>query len=405
MKEYNINDLYVVIVVYNTSCQDSISYNRAKDSSVKIIVCDNSTSDYGNEEIVKNDGNIYINMGGNNGLSKAYNAAIQVINKDNRYICLFDDDTDMGKKYFDKVLSYINMSNADILLPVVKTSTRILSPCQFKKKRCVEVKNLEELINKPISAINSGMVIKSEIYKDYKYNENIFLDYLDHDFMREMNKDKKNILVMNDNVLKQDFSMESNSLEASYKRLCILNHDLKEYYKEDYIMYLYQILAYKLVMIKKYKSLKELPDNAVVYASTNPAEVGRFLSFFTKAGLIKLKDGVNPVTAGLSDIAENPKNIQIKTEIAPELLVSTYENNEGDAVIINSNFAIDAKLSPVKDSIALEDESSPYANLIAVKPADKDKAKIQALIKALQSDEIRKFISEKYTDGSVIPAK
>ena len=53
----------------------------------------------------------------------------------------------------------------------------------------------------------------------------------------------------------------------------------------------------------------------------------------------------------------------------------------------------------------LEDESSPYANLIAVKPDQKDSAKIKALIKALQSDEIRKFISEKYTDGSVIPAK
>lgn len=159
------------------------------------------------------------------------------------------------------------------------------------------------------------------------------------------------------------------------------------------------------VYSKKYKSLDELPENAVVYASTNPAEVGRFLSFFTKAGLIKLKDGVKPVDATLEDIAENPKNIQIKNEIAPELLVSTYENNEGDAVIINSNFAIDAKLSPVKDSIALEDESSPYANLIAVKPADKDSAKIQALIKALQSDDIRKFITDKYTDGSVIPAK
>lgn len=156
---------------------------------------------------------------------------------------------------------------------------------------------------------------------------------------------------------------------------------------------------------KKYKSLQELPENAVVYASTNPAEVGRFLSFFTKAGLIKLKEGVNPVTAGLSDIAENPKNIQIKTEIAPELLVSTYEANEGDAVIINSNFAIDAKLSPVKDSIALEDQSSPYANLIAVKPSEKDNTKIKALIKVLQSEEIRKFISEKYTDGSVVPAK
>ena len=86
-------------------------------------------------------------------------------------------------------------------------------------------------------------------------------------------------------------------------------------------------------------------------------------------------------------------------------LVSTYEANEGDAVIINSNFAIDAKLSPKKDSIALEDESSPYANLVAVKPKDKDSDKIKALIKALQSDEIRKFISDKYADGSVIPAK
>ena len=156
---------------------------------------------------------------------------------------------------------------------------------------------------------------------------------------------------------------------------------------------------------KKYKSLDELPEGATVYASTNPAEVGRFLNFFVKAGLITLKEGVNPITAQLSDIAENKKNIQIKTEIAPEFLVKTYENNEGDAVIINSNFAIDAKLSPIKDSIALEDKSSPYANLIAVRPDSKDSEKIKALIKVLQGAEIQKFINEKYTDGSVTPAK
>ncbi|GGE32213.1 MetQ/NlpA family ABC transporter substrate-binding protein [Streptococcus himalayensis] len=156
---------------------------------------------------------------------------------------------------------------------------------------------------------------------------------------------------------------------------------------------------------KKYKSIKDLPENATVYASTNPAEVGRFIDLFVKNGLMTLKDGVDPVTAQLTDIAENKKNIQIKTEIAPEFLVKTYENNEGDAVIINSNFAIDAKLSPVKDSIAIEDESSPYANLIAVKPADKDKDKIKALIKVLQSDDIKKFIEDTYKDGSVIPAK
>lgn len=156
---------------------------------------------------------------------------------------------------------------------------------------------------------------------------------------------------------------------------------------------------------KKYKSIKDLPNDAVVYASTNPAEVGRFIDLFVKNGLMKIKDGVDPVDAQLKDIVENPKNIQIKTEIAPELLVQTYNNDEGDAVIINSNFAIDAKLSPVKDSIALEDSESPYANLIAVRPADKDSEKIKALIKVLQGDEIQKFIKDKYKDGSVIPAK
>ncbi len=156
---------------------------------------------------------------------------------------------------------------------------------------------------------------------------------------------------------------------------------------------------------KKYKSLEELPENAVVYASTNPAEVGRFLGFFVKAGLITLKDGVDPVQAQLTDIAENKKNIQIKPEIAPEFLVQTYNNDEGDAVIINSNFAIDAKLSPISDSIALEDSKSPYANLVAVKPENKDEAKIKALIEVLHSDAIKTFIKDTYKDGSVIPAE
>lgn len=258
MKDYYIQDFYVIIVIYNISCNDSISYIRAKESSVKIIVCDNSTKDFKNKEIVESDGHIYINMHGNKGLSKAYNVAISKIDTNNKYVCLFDDDTDMGSQYFDKALKYINRTDGDILLPVVKTDTRILSPCQFRKKRCVEVKDLKELSTGFISAINSGIVIKSNIFKDYRYNENIFLDYLDHDFMRTMNKQHKKIVIMEDNVLNQNFSMESNSLEASYKRLCILNHDLKEYYKNDYIMYIYQIFAYKLVMIKKYKSLKFL---------------------------------------------------------------------------------------------------------------------------------------------------
>lgn len=258
MKNYDLKDLVAIIVIYNASCQSSVSYRRLMENGIDIIVCDNSTRDYGNEKIVENDSNIYINMGGNKGLSKAYNAAIDKIKNDYKFICLFDDDTDMGNDYFGKVLNYINSSTAEIFLPVVKTKTRILSPCQFKKKRAVEIKNLNTIDKDNISAINSGMIINTKVFNNYRYNENIFLDYIDHDFMREMNKQKRKIEIMTDNILNQDFSMETNSLESSYKRLCILNHDLKEYYKGDYFMYLYQIAAYKLVMIKQHRSLKFL---------------------------------------------------------------------------------------------------------------------------------------------------
>jgi len=258
MEKYGLKDIVAIIVAYNSSCQDSISYRRLNEKGIDIVVCDNSTSDYGNKEIVENDHNIYVSMGGNKGLSKAYNAALDRIGSQYKFICLFDDDTDMGDDYFNKVLEYINSSSAEIFLPVVKTKTRILSPCQFKKKRAVEVKDLDHIDKDNISAINSGMIINAHVFDNYRYNENIFLDYIDHDFMREMNKQHRKVQIMMDNVLNQDFSMETNSLESSYKRLCILNHDLKEYYKEDYLMYVYQITAYKLVMINQHKSLKFL---------------------------------------------------------------------------------------------------------------------------------------------------
>lgn len=158
------------------------------------------------------------------------------------------------------------------------------------------------------------------------------------------------------------------------------------------------------VYSKKYKSLKDLPDGATVFVSNNPAEEGRFLSFFTKAGLITLKKGVDPVDATFKDIAANKKNLKFNNKQSAEFLPKSFQNGEGDAVIINSNYALENKLNPVKDSIAIEDGDSPYANLIAVQNGHKNDAKIKALMKVLQSKEIKKFIEDKY-DGAVIPAK
>ena len=81
-----------------------------------------------------------------------------------------------------------------------------------------------------------------------------------------------------------------------------------------------------------------------------------------------------------------------------------YNNKEGDAVLINSNYAIDAKLNPEKDAIAIESNDSPYANVVAVRKGDKDKKKLKALVEVLHSKEIEDFINKEYK-GAVVPVK
>jgi D-methionine transport system substrate-binding protein len=82
-----------------------------------------------------------------------------------------------------------------------------------------------------------------------------------------------------------------------------------------------------------------------------------------------------------------------------------YNNGEGDAVFINSNYAIDADLSPQEDAIALESpEDNPYVNVVAAREEDEDNETIQTLVDVLQSDETQEFIEEEY-DGAVIPAE
>ena len=73
-------------------------------------------------------------------------------------------------------------------------------------------------------------------------------------------------------------------------------------------------------------------------------------------------------------------------------------------MLINSNYAIDAGLNPLEDSIAIEDSDSPYVNIIAVREGDEDKPAIKALIEVLKSQEIQDFILEEW-GGSVVPVK
>ncbi|AIM16089.1 MetQ/NlpA family ABC transporter substrate-binding protein [Neobacillus sedimentimangrovi] len=156
------------------------------------------------------------------------------------------------------------------------------------------------------------------------------------------------------------------------------------------------------VYSKKYKKLSDLPEGAHLIMSNSVADHGRLLSLLEKEGLIKLKDGIDKTKAEIKDVVENPKKLKFDANYEAALLPQIYNKGEGDAVLINSNYAIDAGLNPLKDSIAIEDKESPYVNVIAVRKGDENREEIKALIEVLHSKEIQDFILEKY-DGAVVP--
>ena len=156
---------------------------------------------------------------------------------------------------------------------------------------------------------------------------------------------------------------------------------------------------------KKYGSIEELPEGATILMSNSVADHGRILAMLEAKGLIKLAEGVDKTKAEVKDIVENTKNLEFDANYESALMVQLYENDEGDALLINSNYAIDAGLNPLEDSIAIEEsDESPYKNIIAVNSGDEDSKEIKALVKALKSKEIQDFILSEW-GGSVVPVK
>ncbi|MGI5921737.1 MAG: MetQ/NlpA family ABC transporter substrate-binding protein [Syntrophomonadaceae bacterium] len=153
------------------------------------------------------------------------------------------------------------------------------------------------------------------------------------------------------------------------------------------------------VYSKKIKDLNELKDGATVGIPNDASNGGRALMVLEDAKLIKLKEGAG-VTATINDIVENPKNLKV-TMMDAAMLPRTLDDAE--ICVINSNYALEANLNPVKDSIFMEPKDSPFANILAVNPKDKNNPAIVKLSKALQSPEVKKFLEDTY-EGSCVPA-
>ncbi|PZX30749.1 D- and L-methionine ABC transporter, periplasmic component [Cupriavidus phytorum] len=213
-------------------------------------------------------------------------------------------------------------------------------------------------------------------------------------------KDGLNIQVVEfSDYIQPNAALAAGDLDAnSYQHLPYLEAQIKDRgYKFTHIAY---TVTFPMgVYSKKIKSLDQLKQGARVGVPNDPTNGGRGLLLLQSKGVIKLKPNAGLKATPL-DIAENPKKIRIVELDAAQLPRSL---DDLDAAAINGNYAESAGLSPTKDAIAMEGPKGPYANLIAIRDADKSKPWVAKLVKAYHSPEIKQYVTSTFKE-SVITA-
>lgn len=158
-------------------------------------------------------------------------------------------------------------------------------------------------------------------------------------------------------------------------------------------------LAPLRVYSNKITSIKDVPDGAKVSIPNDPSNGGRALLLLDHNGLLKLKPGTDPTKATINDIAENPKKLEIIELEAAQLPRSL---DDVTISVINAGYAKSANLDS-KKALATEDNTSPYVNIIAAREQDKDNPTYRKFVKIFQSDNVRKYINDNFSDG-LVPA-
>ncbi len=153
---------------------------------------------------------------------------------------------------------------------------------------------------------------------------------------------------------------------------------------------------------KEITDIDSIKEGTEVILSNSVSDHGRVLGLFQSAELITLADDVDVAEATIDDIEDNPKDLKFTPDYDAAFLPELYETEVDTLVVINTNYAIEAGLSPLEDSLYIEGEDSPYVNVIAVKTEDEDNEALKTLVDVLRSEPIQDFILEKY-EGAVVP--
>ena len=262
--------LYILVVVYNKLCKQSktISYleqylKQKENPDIKVVIYDNTEYDNGNELFCKEKNYIYYGEKKNRGLSYAYNYVISKIEKrQDSWLMILDDDTEINEIFLTRTICEIHNSSEEcVFLPVVKLRGRedIFSPSKcLNDYRSKPFRNIDEIKKgtDQLTAINSGMIINTSIFNTIQYNNNLFLDYVDHSFMRSIRKQNIKVKVLYICIYQNSFREQQNNIQSELFRFNIFIIDYKHYLAECKRQFVFPFSILKIALEKtiKYKN-------------------------------------------------------------------------------------------------------------------------------------------------------
>lgn len=232
---------YAVVVTYNSRVDEAETCHNLVGISghdISIVIFDNSDQPSftkHNQTVSEERGWTYITEGKNIGLSKAYNKVLDFLSDCDGVLIWFDDDSHVTQEYFDTLEASLS-NGADIYAPVIQAQNgNFYSPNEAGYLMYKQLKNADDPVrNDKFNCINSCTAIKLEVFKDYRYDENLFLDQIDHDFCRSQRLRNKTFYKL-PVIINHNFSLKNHmsSVAAVKRRYELLIPDFIKYCRKQ----------------------------------------------------------------------------------------------------------------------------------------------------------------------------
>ncbi|CAB5666242.1 MetQ/NlpA family ABC transporter substrate-binding protein [Comamonas aquatica] len=209
---------------------------------------------------------------------------------------------------------------------------------------------------------------------------------------------KVKLVEFNDYV-QPNLALADGSLDANFFQHEVYFNQFKGDRKLDLKALVQGPIAPMGVYSKQRKSLAELKEGDRVALPNDPSNLARGILLLQQAGLVKLKEGVNPLRVSELDLAANPKKIKLVPLDAAHLPRALEDTQ---FAIINGNFAISSGLK-LSDAVLLEKTPDHYLNVVAVKTKDQGAQWAKDLEQAFRSQEFKQVVDKQFA-GYAKPA-